>query len=102
MFVNLVKSAVHNVGVVLVGLGMAYLGTKVDSFVGISAFSSTLAKTGGLILLGLGFLVRLWATYHFYAHQMRVISLEPQSTVPAWNRKHWRRAGVDSTSLKAR
>jgi len=81
MFVNLVKSAVHNVGVVLVGLGMAYLGTKVDSFVGISAFSSTLAKTGGLILLGLGFLVRLWATYHFYAHQMRVISLEPQSTL---------------------
>jgi protein-S-isoprenylcysteine O-methyltransferase Ste14 len=60
---------------------MAYLGTKVDSLVGISAFSSTLAKAGGLILLGLGFLIRLWAAYHFYAHQMRVISLQPQSTL---------------------
>jgi protein-S-isoprenylcysteine O-methyltransferase Ste14 len=81
MFVNLVKSAVHNVGVVLVGLAVAYLGTMVDSFLDVSSFSSTPAKAGGLILLGLGFLIRLWAACHFYAHQMRVISLHPQSTL---------------------
>jgi len=56
---DLLKSILHNIGVVLVGLGLAYLGTVVDS------------------LLGL----RVWATFHFYAHRMRVISLEPQETL---------------------
>jgi protein-S-isoprenylcysteine O-methyltransferase Ste14 len=69
------------VGVVIVGLGVGYLGTMVDSFIGVSALASALAKAAGLLLLGLGFLVRLWATFHFYAHSMRVISLEPQSTL---------------------
>jgi protein-S-isoprenylcysteine O-methyltransferase Ste14 len=77
----LLKSALHNVGVIIVGLGVAYLGSMVDSFIGVSAITSALAKTGGLVLLGLGFLVRLWATFHFYTHKMRVISLEPQSTL---------------------
>jgi protein-S-isoprenylcysteine O-methyltransferase Ste14 len=77
----LLKSALHNVGVIIVGLGVAYLGSMVDSFIGVSTITSALAKTGGLVLLGLGFLVRLWATFHFYTHKMRVISLEPQSTL---------------------
>src|SRR5262245_56526453 len=81
MSANLLKSALHNVGVVIVGLGVAYLGTIVDSLIGVSALTSTLATAAGLLLLGLGFLVRLWATFHFYAHSMRVISLEPQSTL---------------------
>jgi protein-S-isoprenylcysteine O-methyltransferase Ste14 len=34
-----------------------------------------------LLLLALGFLLRVWATVHFYAHKMRVISLEPQETL---------------------
>jgi protein-S-isoprenylcysteine O-methyltransferase Ste14 len=79
MSTNLLKSMLHNVGVVIVGLGLAYLGTMVDWRFGVSAFASPLAKSGGLLLLGLGFLVRLWATFHFYVHEMRVISLEPQS-----------------------
>jgi protein-S-isoprenylcysteine O-methyltransferase Ste14 len=81
MSTNLLKSALHNVSVVIVGLGVAYLGTMVDSLIGVSALAPTLAKAVGLLLLGLGFLVRLWATFHFYGHDMRVISLEPQSTL---------------------
>jgi protein-S-isoprenylcysteine O-methyltransferase Ste14 len=47
------------------------------------ALSTTSASSlaGALLLLGLGFLVRLWATFHFYVHNMRVISLEPQTTL---------------------
>ena len=81
MAANLLKSTLHNVGVVIVGLGVAYLGRMVDLLFGISAFVSPLAKAGALLLLGLGFLVRLWATFHFYVHNMRVISLEPQTTL---------------------
>jgi len=79
--VNLIKSILHNIGVVIVGIALAYLGTIVDSFLGISAFRSSLVKGAGLLLIALGFLTRVWAAVHFYAHQMRVISLEPQTTL---------------------
>src|SRR5215813_11000987 len=81
MFGNLLKSILHNLGVVIVGLGIAYLGTRVDLLVGISAFASPLVKAAGVLLLALGFLVRVWAAVYFYAHNMRVISLKPQQTL---------------------
>ena len=81
MFVNLLKSILHNIGVVIVGLGIAYLGTRVDALLGVSAFAPPLVKVAALLLLALGFLVRVWATAYFYAHKMRVIALEPQKTL---------------------
>jgi protein-S-isoprenylcysteine O-methyltransferase Ste14 len=81
MTVNVLKSILHNIGVVFVGLAMAYLGTLVDSLLGISGFAFPLAKVAALLLLAIGFLIRIWATVHFYAHKMRVISLEPQKTL---------------------
>jgi protein-S-isoprenylcysteine O-methyltransferase Ste14 len=81
MFVNLLKSILHNVGVVIVGLAIAYLATIVDSLLGLSEFTSPLVKSAALLLLALGFLLRVWATVHFYAHKMRVIALEPQETL---------------------
>lgn len=77
--VNLLRSILHNIGVVIVGLGIAYLGTIVDSLWGVSTFAPPLVKAGALVLLALGFLVRVWATVYFYAHKMRVISLKPQN-----------------------
>ena len=62
---NLLKSILHNIGVLLVGFALAWLGTIVDSHLGISTFS----------------LLRVWATVHFYSHSMRVISLKPQGTL---------------------
>src|SRR5262249_5033520 len=77
----LLKSILHNLGVVLVGFAVAYLGTMVDSALGISAFAFPLVKAVAGLLLALGFLIRVWATVYFYAHKMRVISLEPQRTL---------------------
>jgi protein-S-isoprenylcysteine O-methyltransferase Ste14 len=48
---------------------------------GLSPFAGHAANAAAWLLLGLGFLVRLWATSHFYVHRMRVISLEPQATL---------------------
>ena len=78
---NLLKSIIHNIGVVFVGLAIAYLGTMVDSLLSISAFGSYLTKAAGLMLVLVGFLIRVWATFHFYEHKMRVISLEPQNAL---------------------
>ena len=81
MAINLLKSLLHNVGVVIVSLALAYLGTIADSFLRIPKFSSPLVAAFGVLFISLGFLLRVWAAVHFYAHQMRVISLEPQDSL---------------------
>jgi protein-S-isoprenylcysteine O-methyltransferase Ste14 len=45
--------------------------------VGIRGFATAV----GCLLLGLGFLLRVWATFCFYEHRMKVISLEPQKAL---------------------
>ncbi|HEU4833185.1 MAG TPA: isoprenylcysteine carboxylmethyltransferase family protein [Pyrinomonadaceae bacterium] len=81
MPINLFKSLLHNVGIVILSLALAYLGTIIDSVLGLRSLTSTLATTVGVLLLSLGFLLRLWAVVHFYNHNMRVISLEPQGSL---------------------
>lgn len=78
---NLLKSLLHNIGVVLVGLGIAYIGTRLDFFIGIRGFHSRGATITGCLLLALGFSLRVWATFIFYKHQMKVISLSPQAVL---------------------
>ena len=81
MAINLLKSVLHNLGVVIVSLALAYLATSIDSLVGFQRFSSPLAAGLGTLLILLGFLIRVWATLDFYNHRMRVISLEPQNSL---------------------
>jgi len=80
-YLLLLKSILHNIGVILVGLALAYAGTRVDSLFDLSTFRSPFPSAAGVLLVALGFLTRVWATIHFYAHKMRVISLEPQNTL---------------------
>lgn len=79
--VNLLKSVLHNIGVVLVGFGIAYLGTRLDLRFGWRSFHSIFGTAAGWILLDAGFLLRVWATYDFYERKMKVISLVPQRTL---------------------
>jgi protein-S-isoprenylcysteine O-methyltransferase Ste14 len=62
---NFFKSILHNIGVVIVGLGVALLGRKGDSVFGMSGFRSAFATNIGWLLLVVGFLVRVWATFYF-------------------------------------
>lgn len=78
MTINLLKSVLHNVGIVALSLALAYLGSLIDWLLGIPRFSSLLITSFGFLLISLGFLLRLWAVVHFYNRRMRVISLEPQ------------------------
>src|SRR5262245_11389230 len=78
---TLLKSILHNFGVVLVGFALAYVGAIVDSILGFRAFTSTFVTAAGWSLVAVGFLLRVWATFYFYRHNMRVISLEPQSAL---------------------
>jgi protein-S-isoprenylcysteine O-methyltransferase Ste14 len=78
---NLLRSVLHNIGVVIVGLVVAFIGTRIDSHLGLRSFASAAATAVGGLLLALGFLLRVWATFHFYEHHMKVISLEPQTAL---------------------
>src|SRR5262245_33750180 len=81
MFMNLLKSLLHKIGVVDVGLGGDLLGRGLDYFLGITDFRSLVASIAGVPLLALGFFLRAWATWHFYQQRMKVISLYPQQTL---------------------
>jgi len=81
MFTNVLKSVLHNIGVVIVGLGVAWIGTLIDALLGVGEFHDTTASVAGVVLLAMGFLLRAWATFHFYMHRMRVISLAPQTAL---------------------
>jgi len=76
---NLFQSVLHNVLVVLVGFGVAWLGTGLDALFGFGRFHSAWTVGSGYLLLVLGFVVRVWAAFHFYRHRMKVISLAPQN-----------------------
>src|SRR5262245_41974564 len=63
MFMNLLKSLLHNIGVVDVGFGIALLGRGLDYLQGITDFRSPVASIAGVPLLALGFFLRAWATW---------------------------------------
>jgi len=65
---NLFKSILHNIGVVIVGFALDWVGTIIDSLLGFSTFASLPAKWVGSLVMALGFLLRVWATVHFYSH----------------------------------
>jgi hypothetical protein len=48
---TLLKSFLHNFGVVLVGFALAYLGAIVDSILGFRAFTSTFVTAAGWLLV---------------------------------------------------
>lgn len=79
MLKSLLKSVLHNVVVVAVGFAFALLGTGVDKVFSFPRFHSAATLIIGVTLLTAGFLLRVWAAYHFYKHQMNVIVLSAQS-----------------------
>ena len=75
---SLLKSVLLNIGVVLVGFGVAYLGARLDFLLGWRQFHAAFATAAGWVLLDAGFLLRTWAAFDFYERKMKVISLNPQ------------------------
>lgn len=76
---SLAKSVLHNVGVAFVSFAFGGAGVALDHLLGLPRFPGLAAAAGGVVLLGAGFALRVWATWHFYQRQMRVIVLEAQS-----------------------
>jgi protein-S-isoprenylcysteine O-methyltransferase Ste14 len=79
MTISLIKSVLHNAGVLLVGLLFGFLCSRLDLLLGIKRFHSLSATIAGYLLLTAGFLLRVWATYYFYQRGMDVIRLVPQA-----------------------
>jgi len=81
MLTNLFKSVLHNIGVLVVGFAFAFLGTELDLLLGLHPFHSLLTTITAWLLLAMGFLLRIWATYDFYQRRMKVIVLVPQTSM---------------------
>ena len=78
---NLFKSVLHNVGMLMVGLIFGYVGMRLDAVFHVASFRSLVWATVGSALLAVGFLIRVWATLMFYEREMSVIVLRPQRTL---------------------
>ena len=78
---SILRSALHNIGVIAVGFGFAFLGSLLDPVLCLSSFKSLWSKILGVFCIAVGFALRLWATYEFYQAQMKVVSLSPQGTL---------------------
>lgn len=75
---NVVKSVLHNIGVLLIGFIFAFLSTRLDLLLGIPLYHFLFLSILGYVSLAAGFLLRTWATYYFYEERMKVIVLTPQ------------------------
>jgi protein-S-isoprenylcysteine O-methyltransferase Ste14 len=81
MVTNLLRSILHNIGVLIVGFVFAFLGTRLDMLLGLHAFGSLVVTIVACLFLAIGFLLRVWATFYFYERQMDVIRLAPQQNL---------------------
>ncbi|MGC2424611.1 MAG: isoprenylcysteine carboxylmethyltransferase family protein [Nitrospirota bacterium] len=61
------------------GFVFAFICTRVDVLLGIRGFKSLFITIAACLLLTIGFLLRVWATFYFYEQHMKVISLVPQN-----------------------
>ena len=75
---NLLKSILHNIGVLIVGFVFASIGRGLDLLLKLPHWGSPLISIIAVSLLVIGFFIRVWATLYFYEQGMAVIRLEPQ------------------------
>lgn len=78
---DLLKSILHNTLIVIVGFAVAFVGTRVDALFNLDTVALPFSIRLAVALLAVGFLVRTWATYHFYQRRIKMISLTPQSAL---------------------
>ena len=78
---SLLRSILHNIGVIIVGFGVAMLGKGLDHLFHFREFHSTFSMIAGCLLLIAGFLLRVWAAFYFYEQRMKVIVLHAQSAL---------------------
>jgi protein-S-isoprenylcysteine O-methyltransferase Ste14 len=75
---TLLKSILHNVGVSAVSVAFALLGRGIDHLLHFAWGQHPAAYIVGGVAFLSGFLLRVWAAFHFYERQMRVIALSTQ------------------------
>ena len=75
------RSILHNLAVVAIGFVVALVGVTLDRLFAIGEFRSIFATVFGSLVICIGFLNRLWATYLFYKNNMKVIVTAPQRTL---------------------
>lgn len=77
----LIKAVGHNIFVLVVCFILAFIASRVDLIFGFELLSSVLVFALGCLLFAIGFLIRVWAAYHFYKNQINVIVLHAQQTL---------------------
>lgn len=68
-----------NLSIVLISYFVAVLIKQIDDFLGWNHFLLQITFWVGILLVIIGLSLRMWATATFYKHNLKVLSLSPQS-----------------------
>jgi protein-S-isoprenylcysteine O-methyltransferase Ste14 len=81
MRVAYLKSLALTTCVLLAFFVGAYVSRVVDSLLGLDGYRSPASMAAGVLLLLLGAVLRIWASYSLYANRLSVLRLVPQSEI---------------------
>jgi protein-S-isoprenylcysteine O-methyltransferase Ste14 len=76
---NIFKTVFVNLGIILIALLAIFFLLKLDTVLGLPNFYSFPWTTIGSIVLFIGIIIRLWASFTFYQNGIKVIAVKPQS-----------------------
>lgn len=76
-----IKNIFYNLLVVVINFAAFYIIAKADRVLDFSFFQSEIFFLSGAALVFLGWLIRFWASFHFYKHHVAVLSVKPQSKI---------------------
>lgn len=78
---NYLKAIVLNIGVLVSTFIVAWAVKLVDPYFGVESFTSPISTIIGILVIVIGLVFRLWASYTFYSHGLAVLALKPQHRI---------------------
>jgi len=79
---NKIKAIFLNIGLLAISFIIAWLLLRFDKvFLDLANYRSSLWISIGVIVIIVGLVIRLWASYTFYSHGLKVLALKPQHQI---------------------
>lgn len=75
---NILKTISYSILIIVISIVSILLLKRLDSFLNFKNFQSILSIVIGIVLLAIGFILRLWAGYLFYQKNLKIISFKAQ------------------------
>lgn len=80
-YLNILKTLSYSILIIVISIFAILLLRRLDSFFSFKNFQSIHSIVIGIVLLTIGFILRLWAGYLFYQKDLKIISFKAQESL---------------------